>query len=451
MLKRTIEERLISWKNDENKKALCILGTRQVGKTTIVREFAQKHYECFVEINFTRDADAYKIFEGSFIPNDIIEKLTAYTFQTLVPNHTLVFLDEIQDCPRARAAIKFLVEDGRFDYIESGSLLGLRSKEIPSYAVGFEEIVAMVPMDFYEFAVANGLKPSTYALLENCYEEEKEVPELIHGTMLKLFYAYIVVGGMPDVVQTYIDTHDIARVVERQKAILDLYRLDIAKYAKGSDKKKIQSIFDCIPSQLNSKNRRFFLSMVDQHARMERYENAFLWLSDAGVAYPVYNVREPQAPLVLNENRSLLKLFMNDTGLLCAACMDPIQFDVLNGNVSINMGSILENVMAQALKSNGFDLYYYDSKKYGEVDFVIQRGMDIDLIEIKSGNDYEHHLSLDKMMKIEAWKFKRRIVFNKGNVKKDGDLNYFPWYMVMFYKPYSLPESMIYEVDMGEL
>lgn len=451
MLKRTVYDKLIRWKESQNRRALCIIGARQTGKTTIIREFGKKNYKYFVEINFVTDKDAEKIFDDSLDADTIIENLTAFKMQKMEPGETLVFLDEIQECPNARSAIKFLVEDGRFDYIESGSLLGVRHREVRSYPVGFEEICYMYPMSFEEFIIANGVQESTLEMLDSCCRTESEVSQSVHDTMLKLFYTYIVVGGMPAAVQTYITTHDIGKVVNIQREILELYRLDISKYAEGNDKIKIRAIFDSIPSQLDDKNRRFFLSKVDKNGRQNRYENSFLWLSDAGVALPSYNVTEPQPPLQLNEKRNIFKLFMNDTGLLCAACMKNIQFDILQGNVAVNMGSILENLFAQAIKCNGFSLNYFESKKYGEIDFVVQNGMMIDLIEIKSGNDYTKHPALDNMMKTDNWSFGEKIVFCKGNIRKQGEILYLPWYMIMFYRPDPVPEGYIYEVDLSAL
>lgn len=451
MLKRTVYDKLIRWKESQNRRALCIIGARQTGKTTIIREFGKKNYKYFVEINFVTDKDAEKIFDDSLDADTIIENLTAFKMQKMEPGETLVFLDEIQECPNARSAIKFLVEDGRFDYIESGSLLGVRHREVRSYPVGFEEICYMYPMSFEEFIIANGVQESTLEMLDSCCRTESEVSQSVHDTMLKLFYTYIVVGGMPAAVQTYITTHDIGKVVNIQREILELYRLDISKYAEGNDKIKIRAIFDSIPSQLDDKNRRFFLSKVDKNGRQNRYENSFLWLSDAGAALPSYNVTEPQPPLQLNEKRNIFKLFMNDTGLLCAACMKNIQFDILQGNVAVNMGSILENLFAQAIKCNGFSLNYYESKKYGEIDFVVQNGMMIDLIEIKSGNDYTKHPALDNMMKTDNWSFGEKIVFCKGNIRKQGEILYLPWYMIMFYRPDPVPEGYIYEVDLSAL
>ena len=219
---------------------------------------------------------------------------------------------------------------------------------------------------------------------------------------------------MPDVVQTYVDTHDIGKVVRLQRNILELYRQDISKYSEGAEKVRIKAIFDSIAFQLDDKNRRFILNRIDENGRM-------------------------------------FKLFMGDTGLLCASCMENIQFELLQGNMDVNMGSILENVFAQSIKSGGFSLNYFESKKYGELDFVIQNGLKIDLLEIKSGNDYQKHSVLNKVSAVENWKFGRKIVFCKGNVEQKEEIEYFPWYMVMFYQREKEPEHYIYEVDLSDL
>lgn len=451
MLKRKAYERLLRWKNAENRKALCVLGARQIGKTTLIREFAKEHYEHFVEINFIEEPRAKEIFMGNQDADSIITNLTAYKMQPMEPGKTLVLFDEIQEYPDVRTAMKFLVEDGRFDYIESGSLLGVKFKDITSYPVGFEETYRMYPMDLEEFLWANGVQESTIDHLQECYESRTPVSLSIHNTLNKLFYSYIVIGGMPEAVQIYVDTHDVAKVIHFQQEILKQYRLDISQYAREGDKLKIQAIYDSLPSQLNDKNRRFFVNSVDKNARIERYENSLKWLSDAGVALPCYNVSVPQAPLKLNEKHSLFKLFMNDVGLLCAACMENVQFDILNGDLDVNLGSILENVMAQQLQANGFSLRYFDSKKYGELDFVIQNGLKTRLVEIKSGSDYKKHKALDNVRAVSEWTFESSTVFCKGNIETENGIDYLPWYMIMFFRPDQMPEEFKYEIDLSAL
>ena len=451
MLRRKAYQELLKWKNESKGKALCIIGARQIGKTTLIREFGAREYEHFAEINFVTDKNASRIFEGKLVADEIITNITAYLHKSLEPGKTLILFDEVQECPQVRAAIKFLVEDGRFDYIESGSLLGVRYKEISSYPVGFEQILPMYPLDFVEYMWANGIQQSTFDYLKECYDTASRVSDTVHETLSKLFYSYLVVGGMPENVQIYVDTHDIAKVVMNQRSILDLYRLDIAKYASENEKVKIKAIFDSIPSQLNEKNRRFKLNSIHPDARMLRYEDCFNWLTDAGVALACYNVTEPQPPLHLSEKRNLFKLYMNDVGLLCAACMENIQFDLLMGNVEINMGSILENAFAQNLRAGGFDLNYYDSKKIGELDFVIQKGLSVELVEIKSGNDYKKHKAMDHTLQVENWRFKRAVVFSKENIEQEDGILYLPWYMVIFSRQEKEPEQMIYEIDLSGL
>ena len=271
MLKRKAYDKLLEWKKESKKRALCIVGARQIGKTTLVREFAKENYEYFVEVNFLLDEKFVEIFSDSLDANTIIRNLTAYIQKPLEPGKTLILLDEIQECPNARTAIKFLVEDGRFDYVETGSLLGVRYKQVKSYPVGFEEVYHMYPMDFEEYLWANGVQESTISYLKECYDKLESVSESVHDIMNKLFLSYIVVGGMPQVVQTYIDTHDIAKVIANQNEILGLYRLDIAKYARESEKIKIKAIYDSVPSQLNNHNKRFILTAVDENGRQNRY------------------------------------------------------------------------------------------------------------------------------------------------------------------------------------
>lgn len=451
MLYRKAYQKLLDWKSQTNKKALCITGARQIGKTTLIRAFGKENYEHFIELNFITDEKAQLIFEDALNANTIITNLTAYLRQPLTPGKTLILFDEVQACPNVRTAIKFLVEDGRFDYIESGSLLGVRHKEVRSYPVGFEEIYRMYPMDFEEYLLANGVQKTTISYLHDCFRTKVPVSSSVHSTLQKLFQSYIVVGGMPQVVQTYIDTHDIGRVIENQKDILEQYRLDIAQYAEGNDKLKIKAIFDSIPSQLNDKNRRFILNHIDENGRQNRYGDSFRWLSEAGVALACYNVTEPQPPLQLNEKHNLFKLFFADTGLLCAACMENIQFSILNGDLSINMGSILENVVAQQLKANGFSLNYFDSKKYGELDFIIQNGTHVDLLEVKSGNDFKKHNALLKILSVDNWTMQNAYVLCSGNIETTETITYLPWYMVMFLAPEQIKNGTIYKIDISGL
>lgn len=448
MLKRSIEKELISWKNDKNHKALLVTGARQIGKTYIIRKFARENYENFIEINFIDNKAAKLIFENVSNINMIITNLTAFTGKKFVEGKTLIFFDEIQECPEARTAIKFLVDDGRYDYIESGSLLGVKYKEVQSYPVGYETVIQMNPLSFKEFLNANGVNDDVIDYLQKSYDERTPVSNSIHQTMIQLFQYYMIVGGMPDVVQRFIDTHDIGQVIEIQKSILELYRQDISKYAL-KDKVKIKDIFDSIPEELNDKNKRFILSKISKTARMERYENSFLWLRDAGVALPCYNVNEPFVPLKMSEKHNMFKLYMADTGLLCAASLENVQFEILKGNLDVNMGSIMENVFAQILTTNGFQLRYFDKKGKCELDFLIQQGSEVLPLEIKSGNSYKTHSALSYAL--QNWNIPKAYVFCKGNIEETDNIVYLPWYMSMFLERDSIQRGFIVDVDLSGL
>jgi len=433
MLYRKFSRNLDQWAKSIKKTALLVDGARQIGKTTLIRDFARKKYRYFAEINFITSPSAKKIFDDDLDPETLISKLTAYIRKPLKPHETLIFFDEVQECPRIRTAIKFLVEDGRFDYIESGSLLGVNYQDIDSYSIGFEDIQTMYPMDFEEFSIANGVQPETFAILKKSFETQIPVDSTIHEIMMKLFTQYLIVGGMPAAVQEFVNTKDIAEVVRIQSIILKLYRKDIQKYS-ANDKAKITRIFDQIPAELNGKNKRFMLTDLAKSARMERYESCFNWLTDAGVGLPCYNLEEIKNPLEINRKHNLFKYFLCDTGLLCALCSNDIQYQIISGDSHVNEGSILENIFAQQLISNGFSLYYYDKKTEGEIDFIVEKRAQIFALEIKSGNDYTNHKSLDKILMMKEYNNLQAIVFCKGNIEQKGKIIYLPHYLIMFFK-----------------
>ncbi len=449
MLKRKVWKKLEEWKKQKRRTALALIGARQVGKSTIAREFGKANYRQVIEINFINEPAAAQIFEERNA-KDILIALSAFTQQEIIKGDTLILLDEIQECPNARTAIKFLVEEGSCSYIETGSLLGVNFKEVTSYPVGFEEIVPMFPLDFEEFLWGLDMPQKVIDQLRTYYENESSVPESLHNTFTSLFLSYLVIGGMPAVVQSYADNKNLIEVNRIQKNILDLYRLDISKYAPDGDKNKIRNVFDSIPSELDSKNNRFKMSSLGKNARVSRYENTFMWLEEAGVGLACFNTSSPTAPLEQNAKRSLFKLYFCDTGLLCAFFGQTIQFELIQGNAGINSGSILENVFAQSLRSKDFPLFYYDSKKIGELDFLIQNGQKIDLFEIKSGNNYRTHRAMNNALACREWTFGKKIIFCKGNVEKDGEILYLPWYMIMFYTK-NEPESLIWNVDISSL
>lgn len=432
MLKRKIESDLIQWKNRRHKQALLVEGARQVGKTTSIRSFAKQHYESFIELNFERNPKLKDIFMDDLEPKTIYMNMSAMGLGPMKPGKTLIFFDEIQSCPQARTAIKFLVEDGRYDFIESGSLLGINYKDVSSYPVGFEEHIRMYSLDFEEFMWANHISEDVTQELKQCFKDQCPIPAFIHDKMMKLYYQYLIVGGMPNVVNEFIETYDINEVIRIQKDIIASYRDNISKYAEGK-KAKVKEIFEAIPEQLNKKNQRFYFSSLTAEPALRSYEGAITWLNDAGIASMCCNVTQPQLPLSFNQKRNLFKLFICDSGFLTAMSYGRIQPNILKGELTINNGAVVENDVAAGILKKGFDIYYYDCKKplQMEIDFLIQYQGGILPIKVKSGDDYKKHPSLDRFMSQYA-DMDQAIVFCKGNIEKDGKLLYLPLYMTGF-------------------
>ena len=427
MLNRKIVSQLESWSKEANKKALLLKGARQVGKTTSVREFAKHHYAHFVEINFEKYPIAKQAFDGNLDAGTIISQLSIMGFGPFVEHKTLVFFDEIQTCPNARTAIKFLVEDGRFDYIESGSLLGLNYADVSSYPVGFEYSLNMYPLDFEEFLWAKGVAENAIEPLKTTLRNRQPISDFMHEQLSKYYREYLIVGGMPDVVNTYLQEADFSKTLQVQRSIVDSYRDDIAKYA-GSEKTRAKLFFDAIPSELSKEKKRFIIADIEQRATAQKYENAAQWLIDAGIAYFSYNTHDLLLPFEQYEKRNLYKVFLLDTGLLCSMWREPIQWQVLHGDIDINEGALTENYVAAELVKKGYTLHYYDHKSRQELDFLIANDNKIDILEVKSGNDYKHHTSLDSALQKKDITIGESIVFCKFPMEKIDDIQYIPLY-----------------------
>ena len=431
MLKRKVSDDIAKWYQSGCKKALLLTGSRQVGKTTSVREFAKANYSHFVEINFVKYPRAKQAFDGNLDTKTIVTNLSAMGFGPFVEGKTLIFFDEIQECPNARTAIKFLVEEHRYDFIESGSLLGINYKPVTSYPVGYEQELKMYPLDFEEFLWANGVSTDVIDILLHCYSKEQPVPPFIHNQISQFYRQHLVVGGMPNVVQTFIDNADFGNVLNVQRSILTTYRADITNYA-GKDQVLVKRIFDAIPSQLGKQDKRFILASLEKGASLRKYEDPTQWLIDAGIAYYSFNVRDFALPFTATENRKLFKLYMVDTGLLSSLLLKGIQFDVLNGNLGVNEGALTENYIACSLSSKGTSLHYYDKKSRQELDFIIDENNRITIIEVKSGSDYKRHASLDAAIKAYPGKIERAIVFSPYNVESHRGVLYLPLYLSQF-------------------
>lgn len=449
MIPRKIEHHLEEFYKSDNKKALLITGARQVGKTYIIRELGKK-YKSFIEINFLENPNARTLFENATDSNDLLLRLSALTTTPLIKGETLIFFDEVQECKEIVTAIKFLVEEGSYRYILSGSLLGVDLKDIRSVPVGYMDIVEMYPLDFEEFIRANGVMQRIIDSLKKSFDEQTEVDSVVHEKLMELFRLYLIVGGMPAAVNKYLETNNLQEVVKEQRSIITLYKKDIAKY-DPKNKLYLEDIFDLIPSELNAKNKRFILKNLNENFKFSRYTNSFIWLKDAGVALPTFCVNEPVSPLLLSKSTNLFKLFLSDVGLLAAMYMDNIQIKILNKEKDINFGSIYENATAQELKAHGFDLYYFNSKKQGELDFVVEQNGNVLPIEIKSGKDYTKHAALSNVMANDEYDIKQAYVFHNGNISTKGKIAYLPIYMLMFVQKVNEPKEMIYKIDLSVL
>lgn len=448
MINRKIDKYLDNFYKT-NTKALLITGARQTGKSFSIRHFGTTHFESFIEINFVDMPEAVKVVSKAKSSKDILLRFSAITNQPLIEGKTLIFLDEVQECPEIVTAIKFLVEEGSYRYILSGSLLGIELNDLRSEPVGYLEIKEMFPLDIEEFFAALGVNQMVMDEVKEAWEQKRPVDSFVHNKLMELLRLYLIVGGMPAAVQKYLDTNNLQEVLAEQQAIIHLYKRDIAKYDRNH-KLYIEEIFDLIPSELNAKNKRFVLKNLNENLKFSRYESSFIWLKDAGVALPVYNVEEPVVPLKLSRSRNLFKLFQNDVGLLACQYADGIQLQLLTDAKSINYGSIYENAVAQELHAHGFDLYYFNSKKQGELDFVVEKGGKTLPIEVKSGKDYQRHNALSNVMANKDYRIQQAYVFSNGNVSQEGRVLYLPIYMAAFLER-QVPIDVVYKVDLTGL
>lgn len=446
MIYRKIEFFIKNWINSSSKKALLITGARQVGKTYSIRKTLKEHAGSFVEINFLENEAAMQLFQQTTNAQDLLRGLSILVGKPLVKGKTIVFFDEVQVCKEIVTAIKFLVDEGSYKYIMSGSLLGVELKDIRSFPVGYLDIKSMYPLDFEEFMRANNFSDEVIAHLRSSYDNLSPVDDFIHQQTMKLFHLYLIVGGMPAAVDIYLKTNNIAKVMEVQKSIIDLYKKDIAQY-DPKEKLYLDEILMLIPSEINSKNKRFVLKNLNENQKFSRYENRFLWLRDAGVALPTYCANEPALPLMLSKSRNLFKLFLNDIGLLCAMYANGLQLKILQGEININYGAVYENFVAQELTAHQFDLYYYNSKKNGEIDFMIEHNGALLPMEVKSGKDYIRHVSMTHLLTNANYGIAKGLILQNENVSVKGKAVYLPVYMTMFIENQQLPEDLIYRVE----
>ena len=446
-MKRKVYNRLIEWKQNSNgKTALLIDGARRVGKSYIVKQFAQENYKSFILIDFNKvSEDVKNLFEYYLNDMDtLFLYLSNYFNVTLYERESLIIFDEVQLYPKARSAIKYLVEDGRYDYIETGSLMSIKKNVKDILIPSEEQHMEMYPMDFEEFLWALG-NETLMDFIKKCYEEKKPLGQVMHRKAMDYFRQYMIVGGMPQAVEEYANTKDFHKVDQIKRNILDLYRQDIGKHAEGYQL-KVESIFDEIPAQLQKHEKKFKLSSLKKEARFREYEDAMFWLKDAMIINPCYNTTEPSIGLKLNTDYMTLKCYMADTGLLISHSFDEngivteeVYKKILFDKLDFNEGMIMENMVAQMLVASGHKLYFYsnpsreDSASRMKIDFLIAKSKissrhNISPIEVKSGKNYTLS-SLKKFMN----KYKEQLyipyIIHTGDFKEENGVVYLPIYM----------------------
>ena len=429
MLYRKVQKDIEKWLNDGH-DALLITGARQVGKSFLIRETLKKNKINYVEFNFIQNPNLLEIF-NSALKNDsdrFLMELEVASNKNLTKD-TVIFFDEIQECKEIVTVIKFLVENGKYKYVLSGSLLGVELRDLRSAPVGYMRTIEMFPMDLEEFLIANKLSEKILNYLKDCFDKKLQVSDFIHKRLIDAFYKYLIVGGMPEAVDAFIRTNDLNEVSTIHKKIWQDYKKDFTRYEEKY-KLKLISIYDLIPAELNSKNKRYNFSNINKQLKFARYENNFNWLIDAGVSIPVFNVTEYQIPLEASKKSNLFKLFLSDVGMLTTFYGSATILKLLDNGNDVNCGAMFENAIAQELRAHGFKEYYFNNKKHGEVDFLIEYNNQLLPIEVKSGKDYQKHSALSYFM--STHRFDNAFVLSNYNVKVENNITYYPIYMIMF-------------------
>lgn len=450
MLKRKIEKYLEDYLKSNSNKMLILAGARQIGKSYIIRHVGKRLFPNYVEINMAEDSFGPRIFADAKTLDDFYLSLSTVAGNKLKDKQkTLIFIDEIQTYDHLLSLVKFLKQDDRFTYIASGSLLGVTLKETPTMPVGSITIKNMYPLDFEEFLWANGVGEDAIATMESKINKRESLSESLHAKMMDLFKKYLLVGGLPDAVNSFISRKNIVEVRDIQQEIHHLYRLDAARYEQESQRKlKIQRIFEMIPSNLENKKKRVMAAKIDgkKEARMSNYSDEFEYLISAGIALQVQAVSKPSYPIVENSGKNLLKLYLNDVGIFTGILYQHQIQAIMNDIGSVNLGSVYEAVVAQELAAHGFRLCYYDNKKMGEVDFLIDDAehLSVTPIEVKSGKDYYVHSALSNILEVKEYNISQAFVLNNDReIRTKNGITYLPVYSVMFLKNNDLRQLIL--------
>lgn len=431
MIRRRAEKEINAWL-EAPKQALLVSGARQVGKTFSIRRCLQEANRDYVEINLVEQPEMVRVLERTTSVDDLIINLSTATNHSFLPGETILFIDEVQEARDIVTRMKFWVDDGRFSYVLSGSLLGIELRSLRSAPVGYLREITMFPLDFEEFLRASGVTDEVMDFLRGAYEKRKPCSDLVHDRMMEHFRRYLVVGGMPAAVQEYLETGDINKVTVIQRSIIELYKQDFTKYEEENRKLRIISIYETMPSQLLKQNRRFLFSDIQKGLRFEQLQSSFLWLAGAGVVIATYNATEPRVSLKQNQKSSLLKLYSSDVGLLTSQYGNALRTKILIGDEKVNLGGIYENAVAQELHAHGYDTYFYNSHRIGELDFLIEEDASVIPIEVKSGKDYYVHSAMDRVCSNEEYEIEKAYVLTNYNLAVSGKLHYLPVYMATF-------------------
>jgi predicted AAA+ superfamily ATPase len=430
MLKRKITASLLTWKQDPDKRVLLVKGARQVGKTYSILDFAKNNYQSTIYINFEENPAYKEIFAGDLDMTTMVKQITLRVPNVkLVPGRTLLFLDEIQSCPRARTALKFLALGRQFDVIASGSLLGINYKDVPSFPVGYVDYLEMSGLDLEEFMWANNIPASSIQDLKEFYTKRQPVPAAMHTRMLELLKEYIVVGGMPRVVQEYVTRHDFVRVLRLQRGILSDYEDDIAKYALGAEKTKARACFLSLPRHLAKDYKKFRYSLVEAKGTARKFGGSLMWLYDAGIINFCHNLASPQLPLEGNALSDVFKVYLRDTGLLIAMLEDGTQIDIMDGRLGVYKGAVYENIIADIFAKGGKRLYYFEHNSQFEIDFFIRWQGKATAVEVKAANSTKAK-SLTTVL--QNYGVEQGIKLSAQNLSVNGAVLNLPLYMAMF-------------------
>ncbi len=439
MLYRKITSYIEDYLKSDTDKILILEGARQIGKSFSIREAGARLYPNYVEINFVEDDEGDQLFKNIHKKEDFYLTLSMVAGDRLSSrDDTLVFLDEIQHYPQYLTMLKFLREDGRYRYIASGSLLGITLQDTTSIPVGSIIRKEMFQLDFEEFLIANGFGTEAIAMLRHSYENRQNLTEEHHNRVLDLFRRYLLVGGMPDAVNVYLDTHNIVRVRDVQDNIRSMYADDASKYEKEHSKKLlIRRIYEMVPSQMENKKKRIVAQEIrgKEGDRFAQYQEEFEYLVSSGISLAVHAISNPHFPLSESLQKNLLKLYLNDVGMLSGMLYHNNIRPILDDVRSINLGSVYESVVAQELRAHGHKLFYYDNRKQGEVDYLVDdyTAMSAHPIEVKSGKDYTVHSALNNLLKNPDYNIQAAtVISNEREIRQDGKITYMPVYLVMF-------------------